>query len=46
VFVASEVSVKGDLEVWAEFENRDRLVRPGMPASMQIVAGEKLADAK
>ncbi len=43
VFVHPEVTLKSDIEVWAEFENRDRLVRPGMPAEMTILAGEKVA---
>ncbi len=43
VFVHPEVTLKSDIEVWAEFENRDRLVRPGVSAEMEILANEKLA---
>ncbi len=46
VFVASDVSVKNDIEVWAEFDNRDRVIRPGMNAEMIIQPAEKLATAK
>lgn len=46
VFVASDVSVKNDIEVWAEFDNRDRLIRPGMTAEMVIQPVEKLATTK
>lgn len=45
VFVHPEVTLKSDIEVWAEFENRDRLVRPGMPAEMTILADDKVAAA-
>lgn len=45
VFVHPEVTLKSDIEVWAEFENRDRLVRPGMPAEMTILADSKVATA-
>lgn len=46
VFVASDVSLNNDIEIWAEFENRDRQVRPGMPAEMEILPAEKLATTK
>lgn len=46
VFVHPEVTLKSDIEVWAEFENRDRLVRPGVSAEMEILPGEKLATTK
>lgn len=46
VFVHPEVTLKSDIEVWAEFDNRDRSIRPGMAAEMEIVANEKVAAAK
>ncbi len=43
VYVHPEISLKSDIEVWAEFDNRDRRVRPGVPAEMEILPAEKLA---
>ena len=43
VYVHPETSLRGDIEVWAEFDNRDRRVRPGVPAEMEILPAEKLA---
>ena len=37
VFVSPEVNpVNGQVRIWAEIENRDRLLRPGLKASMEI----------
>ncbi len=45
VFVSPEVNpVNGQVRVWAEIENRDRLLRPGLKASMEITSSiEKTA---
>ncbi|MBS0210227.1 MAG: efflux RND transporter periplasmic adaptor subunit [Planctomycetes bacterium] len=42
VFVSPEINpVNGQVRVWAEVENRDQLLRPGMRASLVIGASRK-----
>ena len=47
VFVSPEIDpVNGQVRVWAEIENRDLLLRPGLRASMQIDPRKKVEESQ